>query len=90
MIFSNCSKVCLTVGFYDFIAAVMYLWWSGELVASEVRLLLFYLYTTAATENALGAKRSCYRFHEESQVSITILSLKIVERTLCHCSLKPH
>lgn len=53
-----------SVGFYDFIAAVMYLWWSGELVASKVRLLLFYLYTTAATENALGAKRSCYRFHE--------------------------
>lgn len=53
-----------SVGFYDLIAAVMCLWWSGELVASEVRLVLFYLYTTAATENALGAKRSCYRFHE--------------------------
>lgn len=44
-------------------------------------------------KNALGTKRSCYRFKTMSKVRCSkhhLLSLKMVERTLFQCSLKPN
>lgn len=73
-----------SVDFYDFIAVVMYLWWSGELVASELRLLLFSGSVKSVTLSAATCTRPQLQKTLWAQKGAAIGSMSKVRRSKHH------